>query len=311
VPPVPPTALSGYLPPEAAAYVYLDVAAAPELARRIIAAAGVEDREARRILARTARVAAALIGAPTGAGGPGAASPEGAGQNRGSGGTFVLAASGRIPGFLVEAMLEDDEEWSRRTVTVAGTRYGLWRRRADGLELAFPDRRLVLAGTGAVEAALAREAITPAPGSASADRHAAVIALPRSEMPGPFGVRRIEVEDLELRANPVDRVSGEDRGPGMAEEAGQRAWRIGGTMRLPDEGTARAVTALVRLLAISMIADTGADPSAAAGELDVERDRSTVMIEGIVMDERYLLEALDEFPAAVVTPRRGEPAADR
>jgi hypothetical protein len=35
------------------------------------------------------------------------------------------------------------------------------------------------------------------------------------------------------------------------------------------------------------------------------------MIEGIVMDERYLLEALDEFPAAVVTPRRGEPAADR
>jgi hypothetical protein len=293
-PPAPPTALSAYLPPDAAAYVYLDVAAAPAPARRIISAAGVEDRDAGRILARTERVAAALTGPlPAGDGEAGAAPGGRAG--------FVLAASGRIPGFLVEATLADEDGWSRETVTVGGTRYGVWRRDADGVELAFPERRLVLAGTGGVVAALGRQAAAPTPGAVSARRFAAVLAVPRTEMPGPFGSRGIEVSDLELRGQPS--AGGDAAG---APGGPPRAWRIGGAMELPDEGTARAVTALVRLLALSMIAETGADPAEAAGELVVEREGTRVLLDGITMDERYLLDALDEFLLAGV---RGPGAA--
>lgn len=293
-PPAAPTALSAYLPPEAAAYVYLDVAAAPAPARRILSAAGVEQRDAGRILARTERVAAALTGPPP-------AGPDASGAARAPRAGFVLAASGRIPGFLVEASLAEEDGWSRETVTVGTTRYGIWRRDADGVEFAFPERRLVLAGTGGVAAALGRQAAAVKPGAVSARRFAAVLAVPRTEMPGPFGSRGIEVSDLELRGQPV---GGGDAA--AAPGGAPRTWRIGGAMVLPDEGTARAVTALVRLLALSMIAEAGADPAEAAGELVVEREGTRVLIDGIAMDERYLLDALDEFLLAGV---RGAGAA--
>ncbi|NBF41189.1 MAG: hypothetical protein GVY14_12320, partial [Spirochaetes bacterium] len=280
-PPAPPTALSEYLPPEAAAYVYLDVGRAQEPARHILSAAGIEGRNARRILERTARVAVAL-GEP------------GAGE-----GAFLLAASGRLPGFLIEAQLEDEEEWNRRTVSGVGRRYGVWRREADGVELAFPEPRLAVVGTAGVEAALQRQpggsaaaavagqgtpaAGAAARGAAAAERHTAVLFLPRTVMAAPLGRGGIELADVELLADP--------------DSAGDAArdWRIRGRLSLADEGTARAVTALIRLLAISMIAQTGADPGEVAEELSVERDGTTVGFDGIILAERYVLDALDEF----------------
>ncbi|MFO7781960.1 MAG: hypothetical protein R6W94_10075 [Spirochaetia bacterium] len=276
-PPAPPTALSEYLPPEAAAYVYLDVAGAQEPAQRILFAAGIEGRDARRILERTARVAVAL-------GEPGA--DEGA---------FLLAASGRLPGFLIEAQLDDEEEWSRRTVSGRDRRYGVWRREADGVELAFPEPRLALVGTAGVEAALQRErgGSAAARGAAAAERNTAVLFLPQTVMAAPFGSGGMELTDVELLANPVPG----GLTPAAADSAGDAArdWRIRGRLSLADEGTARAVTALLRLLAISMISQTGADPDEAAEELSVERDGRTVGFDGIILAERYVLDALDEF----------------
>jgi hypothetical protein len=290
-PPAPPTALSEYLPPEAAAYVYLDVGRAQEPARHILSATGIEGRNARRILDRTARVAVAL-GEP------------GAGE-----GAFLLAASGRLPGFLIEAQLEDEEEWSRRTVTGADRRYGVWRREADGVELAFPEPRLALVGTAGVEAALQREpggaaAVvagsgaadvgTAARGAAAAERHTAVLFLPQTVMAAPLGRGGIELTDVELLADPDSAPAAPGRAADSAGDAA-RDWRIRGRLSLADEGTARAVTALIRLLAVSMIAQTGADPGEAAEELSVERDGTTVGFDGIILAERYVLDALDEF----------------
>ena len=291
-PPAPPTALSEYLPLGAAAYVYLDVGRAREPAQHILSAVGIEGRDARRILDRTARVAVAL-------GKPGAGD-----------GAFLLAASGRLPGFLIEAQLAEEEEWSRRTVSGAGRRYGVWRREADGVELTFPERRVALVGTTGVEAALQRgqggsasvadaseaEAAgtagrgtaagtadrgTAGRGAAAAERHTAVLFLPQTMIAGPFGRSGIELTDVEVLADP--------------SASAAREWRIRGWLRLADEGTARAVTALLRLLAISMISQTGADPGKAAEELSVERDGTIVGFDGIILAERYVLDALDEF----------------
>ncbi len=284
-PPAPPTALSEYLPPGAAAYVYLDVGRAQEPAQHILSAVGIEGRDARRILDRTARVAVAL-------GEPGAGD-----------GAFLLAASGRLPGFLIEAQLEDEEEWSRRTVSGADRRYGVWRREADGVELTFPEPRVALVGTAGVEAALQRgrggsgstvvapggtTGVAAALGAAAAERHTAVLFLPRTVMAAPLGRGGIELTDVELLADPAGTTA--DPAADVA-----RDWRIRGRVSLADEGTARAVTALVRLLAISMIARTGAEPGEAAAELSVERDGTTVGFDGIVLAERYVLDALDEF----------------
>ena len=289
-PPAPPTALSEYLPPGAAAYVYLDVGRAQEPAQHILSAVGIEGRDARRILDRTARVAVAL-------GKPGAGD-----------GAFLLAASGRLPGFLIEAQLAEEEEWSRRTVSGAGRRYGVWRREADGVELTFPERRVALVGTAGVEAALQRgqggsasvadasEAAaagtagrgTAGRGAAAAERHTAVLFLPQTMIAGPFGRGGIELTDVEVLADPAGATA--DPAADVA-----RDWRIRGRLSLADEGTARAVTALVRLLAISMISQTGADPGKAAEELSVERDGTVVGFDGIILAERYVLDALDEF----------------
>ncbi|MFP4374306.1 MAG: hypothetical protein ACLFPO_08240 [Spirochaetaceae bacterium] len=281
-PPAPPTALSAYLPAEAAAYVYLDVSRAQEPAEHILSAVGIEGRDARRILERTAGVAVALGEAGEG---------EGA---------FLLAASGRLPGFVIEAQLADEEEWRRRTVSGAGGRYGVWRREADGVELAFPEPRLALVGTAGVEAALQRarggtasvvaageagDAGTAARGAAMAERHTAALFLPQTMIAAPLGGGGIELHEVELLADPVR--------PEPTADA-SRDWRIRGRLSLADEGTARAVTALVRLLAISMISQTGADPDRAARDLSVEREGTAVRFEGIVLAERYLLDALDE-----------------
>ncbi|MFP4565784.1 MAG: hypothetical protein ACLFNX_04725, partial [Spirochaetaceae bacterium] len=289
----PPTALSAYLPAEAAAYVYLDVSRAQEPAEHILSAVGIEGRDARRILERTAGVAVALGEAGEG---------EGA---------FLLAASGRLPGFVIEAQLADEEEWRRRTVSGAGGRYGVWRREADGVELAFPEPRLALVGTAGVEAALQRargaaadagtaarggtasvvaageagDAGTAARGAAMAERHTAALFLPQTMIAAPLGGGGIELHEVELLADPVR--------PEPTADA-SRDWRIRGRLSLADEGTARAVTALVRLLAISMISQTGADPDRAARDLSVEREGTAVRFEGIVLAERYLLDALDE-----------------
>jgi hypothetical protein len=112
-------------------------------------------------------------------------------------------------------------------------------------------------------------------------------------MAAPLGVGGIELTDVELLADPVQKGSA---APSTGSAAGSvRDWRIRGRLSLPDEGTARAVTALVRLLAISMISQTGADPGKAAEELSVERDRTVVGFDGIVLAERYVMDALDEF----------------
>ena len=218
------------------------------------------------------------------------------GRRAGSG-AFVLAASGRFPGFVFEAQLEDEDGWTRRSVTTAGGRIGLWRREADGLELAFPEPRVVTAAAGGdsageagrLESVLARTSVAPAPGAAEADVHTAVAVLPVTELAGPFGTRNIELRDVELRADPVDAA-----GPAEPGDAGPQ-WRLGGSMRLEDERTARAVTALIRLLAISMISDTGANPEEAAENLTVERTGNVVTFDGIVLAERFLLDALEQY----------------
>jgi hypothetical protein len=286
-PPAPPTALSRYLPSGARAYVYLDVSSAPGPARAIVQASGMEGRTAELILERTKRVAAALGVADDEAGAAG-----GAGS-----GAFVLAASGRFPGFVFEAQLEDEEAWTRRIVTARGGRIGLWRRGADGLELGFPEPRVATVARGGdpesdvgmLETVLVRAPEAPAPGATQADAHTAVAVLPVAELAGPFGTRGIELRDVELRADPVDAADPVEPG-----DAGPQ-WRIGGSMRLEDERTARAVTALIRLLAISMISDTGANPEEAAESLTVERTGNVVTFDGIVLAERFLLDALEQY----------------
>ncbi len=113
-------------------------------------------------------------------------------------------------------------------------------------------------------------------------------------MTTPLGRGGIELTDVELLADPDSAPAAPGRAADSAGDAA-RDWRIRGRLSLADEGTARAVTALIRLLAISMIAETGADPGKAAEELSVERDGTTVGFDGIILAERYVLDALDEF----------------
>ncbi|MFP4010853.1 MAG: hypothetical protein ACLFUM_04070 [Spirochaetaceae bacterium] len=342
--PAPPVTLPDYLPANAEAYLYVDVTRAREPARRVLEQADMEGRHLERILRRTERVAVALgandAAGRVGDGGTGNAEVDGApdaadtletDSHRGAAGGFLIAASGRFAGFVVEAQLEDEPEWSRRRVTAGAKRYAVWAREADGLELAFPERRVALLGgsgvdtggdlvdadgdadadtetdgtehegMGRVEAALhaAAEARrrsagrTEGPtGAETAGSHAAVLALPYTELRPPFGGRPLAVHDLELRGNPRD--------PGGDGESPQ--WIVGGRMRFDEERTARAVTALVRIFAVSALGDTGADPAEVLADLDVEREGTEIVFGGIMLAERYLLEALDDFTAA---PARG------
>lgn len=270
-PPAPPSTLSQYLPEGAASYIYLDVPKAQEPTRRILSSAGVEDRALRRILARTERVAAAVGGERPG--------------------EFSVAASGRFRGFFLQAMLDEQDGWTRRTVELDDRRYGVWTRDADGIEIAFPDSRIVMLASGEIEERLGAGPEARAPGANRADEHAAVVVVPRTEVAAPFGNIRVAVHDIEVRADPVDA----DRVGTDSDAAEKRTWRIGGALRLEREGTARAFTALIRVLTVSMIRDTGADSGEAVKVLSVEREGTRIFVEGIVLAERYVLRALDQF----------------
>lgn len=277
-PPAPPAALAEYLPDGARSYVYLEVARAQEPARRILEAVAVHGRNLDRILERTERVAAAF-GVPE----AGADVSQVAGGEAAAG-RYVVAASGRIPGFFVEARLEDEREWEERPVVVRSTRYGIWRRipeeGEDALELVFPAPRVALVGTAGLESALQGIPYRSAPGVGSARTHAAVVAVPQMGLQAPFGAGIIELRNVELRGD-IDPADGR--------------WHIGGTMELTDERTARAVTALIRLFAVSTISQLGADPEEAAAELEVERSGERIDIDGIVLSERFVIDAVEQF----------------
>ena len=78
-----------------------------------------------------------------------------------------------------------------------------------------------------------------------------------------------------------------------------RDWRIRGRLSLADEGTARAVTALVRLLAVSMIVQTGADPVALLARMGRQISDSATL--GTIVDD-----VLRTHPKQVATYRAGK-----
>ncbi len=283
-PPAAPSVLSERLPEGAATYLYLDVPRAQEPSRLILSSAGVEDRQLGRILRRTERVAAAV----------GGESPS----------AFTLAASGRFRGFFLQAMLDEQDGWTRRSVEGEDRRYGIWTRDADQVEIAFPESRVVMLASGGLEERLRSSSVSRAPGAEQADEHAALAVIPRTEVSAPFGSMTVTVHDLEVHADPVDPVGSEDgpggsgpeeSGSGGSGPGGDREWRLGGALRLERESTARAFTALIRVLTVSMAGDTGADTERVAEKLSVEREGTRIFVEGVVLAERHVLEALEQF----------------
>jgi hypothetical protein len=279
-PPAPPSALSRYLPSDASAYLYADVLRSGALPNHVLSAAGIEGRDAQRVLDRTRQVAMA-IGTTTAGNAP----------------AFVVVASGRFPGFVIEAQLQK-EGWTRRSVADGEQRYGVWTRKGAGVEVSVPSRRVLMAGSSGLAAALQRAPLEDAPGAAAADSHSAVVAVPRTEISAPFGSKRIEIRDFELRGSrQLDgrRASAESAEFAAAAPGAAATWRIDGGMRLADETTARAMTALVRILTVSMLAEAGVDPQEAAGDLRVDREGRRIEIEGIMIGEKDLLDAIDQF----------------
>jgi hypothetical protein len=179
----------------------------------------------------------------------------------------------------MQAILGEDDAWTREVIEDRGRTHVLWRREADGLELTVPERRVVITGTADLAETLRQAPNTGLPGADRADAYSALLALPETGVQGPFGTGTIRVRDLEVRGT----------------RQADAEWSVSGRMVFDDDGVARAMTVLVRVAAVGMISQAGADPEEAAASLEVERDGRRVVFDGIVVAEQYLLDALEQF----------------
>jgi len=285
------------LPPESTVFAVVEVPLARPLldqaARRAMAPGSSEqssERGTRAVLDRTQRVYAGLSLAPD------------------AQASFSLVARGRFAAGAIRSRLACASDWRRRRAPGAagrgGRASGYFEHRRLGLQVAAPERGLVLAANGSIAQGLDRyrhfaAGAAPAgvglPGQALAAVEGAALfaylpALPRgmgqppdtgSAGGGPTG-SAAGIRDLWFAAAPDPPAPG--------------AYQAEAVFRLEQERSPRALESLFRLLLASWLRRSGlADPVGRLRRAQILAEAGEVRVRGLSLSVEELLQFLDPY----------------